>query len=132
MIRLIIVLTLVLNLAACSSKPNHPSTKSAPNESTFTQSAKEEEYKRKIAALDKKVKELEKQKTKPVEAAPPKEVSAPKEESVPQEVSASKKAEEPKELSQRLQTKPIHHIVKKGEWLSTIAKQYQTTTEKLL
>jgi len=53
MIRLLIVLSLVLNLAACASKSNPPSKKPTPSESSSTQSAKDEEYKRKIAALEK-------------------------------------------------------------------------------
>ena len=84
MIRLIILLSLVLNLAACTSKPNQPSIKSTPSESSSTQSAKDEEYKKKIAALEMKVQELEKQKAEQVEVESPKEVSAP------QEVSAQK------------------------------------------
>ena len=91
MIRLLIVLSLVLNLSACASKSNPPSKKPTPKESTSTQSAKNEEYKRKIAALENKVQELEKQKAEPIEVEPPQEVSEPQEVSAPKEVSAPMK-----------------------------------------
>jgi len=84
MIRLLIVLTLVLNLAACTSNSNPPSIKPTPNESPSSQSAKDEEYKRKIAALEKKIQKLVKKKSEPIEVEPPQEVSEP------QEVSATK------------------------------------------
>ena len=88
MIRLLIVLSLVLNLAACASKSNPPSKKPTPSESSSSQSAKDEEYKRKISALEKQVQELEKQKAEPIEVEPPQEVSEPQEVSAPKEVSA--------------------------------------------
>jgi len=53
MIRLLIFLCSVLYLAACTSTPTPPSKKPTPSESSSTQSAKDEEYKRKIAALEK-------------------------------------------------------------------------------
>ena len=67
MIRLFITLCLVLYLAACTSKPSQPSKKPTSNEPTTSQSTKDEEYKRKIAALEKKAQELEKKKVEPVE-----------------------------------------------------------------
>ena len=86
MIRLLITLCLVLYLAACTSKPSQPSKKPTSNEPTTSQSKKDEEYKRKIAALDKKIKELEQKKAEPVEVEPPKVVSAPQEVSAPKEI----------------------------------------------
>ena len=85
MIRLLTFLCLALYLAACTSTPIPPSKKPTPSESSSAQSAKDEEYKRKIAALEKKVQELKKHKAEPVEVEPPQEVSEPQEVSAPKE-----------------------------------------------
>ena len=86
MIRLLITLCLVLSLFACTSKPSRKAGQPKSNEPTTSQSAKDEEYKRKIAALEKKIQELKKRKAEPVEVAPPEEVSAPQELSAPKEI----------------------------------------------
>ena len=80
------LLVLVILISSCSSKPSQPSKKPTSKESSTTQSAKDEEYKRKIAALDKKIQELKKKKADPVEVESPKELSAPHEVSWPKEI----------------------------------------------
>ena len=66
--------------------PTPPSKQPISKESSSSQSKKDEEYKMKIAALDKKIKELEQKKAEPVEVEPPKVVSAPQEVSAPKEI----------------------------------------------
>ena len=86
MIRLLITLCLVLSLVSCTSTPTRPFKKSTSNKSFSSKSAKKEEYKRKIAALEKKTQKLEKKKSEPIEVESPQEVSEPQEVSLPQEV----------------------------------------------
>ena len=81
----VIVIGLLFFLLSCSSKPSPRSKQPVLKESSSSQTSKDEEYKRKIAALDKKIQELEKQKVERVELEPPKEVSAPKEVSGPRQ-----------------------------------------------
>jgi len=90
MIKYIILITLFNLINSCSSVTTPHSKKPTPSESSSAQSAKDEEYKRKIASLEKKIQELEKKKSEPVEVEPPKELSAPQEVAAPKEISAPK------------------------------------------
>ena len=83
-------LLIIILISSCTSTPVPSSKKNTPKESSSVQSTKDERYKQRIADLEKKVQELEKQKKEPIEVEPPQEVSQPKEVSAPKEVSTPK------------------------------------------
>jgi len=84
-VRLLLLLIVIL-IFSCTSTPTPPSKKPIPSESSSTQSARDEEYERKIAVLEKKVQSLESQKIEPVEVEPPNQLSAPHEVFWPKEI----------------------------------------------